>query len=43
MAVTFKYFKYLSKIKISCHLKGGLKVEMPMNLKVRLEHTFIAD
>ena len=29
---------FFSIFKIFCHLKGGLKVEMPMNLKVSLEH-----
>ena len=33
---------YVSNIKISCHLfKGGLKVEMPMNLKVSFEQILV--
>lgn len=35
---TLEYFICLSN-EIFCYLKGGLKVEMPMNLKVNIEQT----
>lgn len=32
---------YIFNKKFSYYLKGGLKVEMPMNLKVSLEQAFV--